>query len=40
MAELDGREPIFNTPPHLSRHPKGIRENERFWLEDVTGYRP
>jgi len=26
MAELDGREPIVNTPPHLSRHPKGIRE--------------
>jgi hypothetical protein len=20
--------------PHLSRHPKGIREEERFWLEE------
>jgi len=20
--------------PHLSRHPKGIREEEQFWLED------
>jgi len=25
MAELDGREPIVNTPPHPSRHPKRIR---------------
>jgi len=33
-AELEGREPIVNTPPHLSRHPKGIREKERFWLEE------
>jgi len=31
MMELDGREPIINTPPHLSRHLQGIRENERFW---------
>jgi hypothetical protein len=23
----------MNTPPHLSRHPKGIREKEWFWLE-------
>ena len=33
-AELEGRGPIVNTPPHLSRHPKGIREKERFWLEE------
>jgi len=33
-AELEGREPTVNTPPHLSRHPKGIREKERFWLEE------
>jgi len=33
-TELDGREPFINTPPHLSRHPKGIREKERFWLEE------
>jgi hypothetical protein len=30
--ELEGREPIINTPPLLSRHPKRIREKERFWL--------
>jgi len=24
-AELEGREPIVNTPPYLSRHPMGIR---------------
>jgi hypothetical protein len=28
MAELEGREPIINTPPHLLRHPKGILEKE------------
>ena len=32
--ELEGREPIINTPPLLSRHPKRIREKERFWLEE------
>ena len=32
MAKLEDREPIIDTPPHLSRHPKGIREKERFWL--------
>jgi len=32
--ELQGRQPIMKTPPHLAWHPKGIRENERFWLED------
>jgi hypothetical protein len=41
-AEIEGREPIVNTPPHLSRHPKGIREKVRFWLEEhrkrVRGY--
>ena len=26
--ELEGREPSINTPPHLSRHPKGIDEME------------
>jgi hypothetical protein len=34
-AELEGRELIIITPPHLSRHPKGIREEERFWLGSV-----
>jgi len=34
MAELEGREPIINTTPHLSRHPRGIRETERYWLEE------
>jgi hypothetical protein len=33
-AELEGTEPIINTPPHLSRHPMGIREKQRFWLEE------
>jgi hypothetical protein len=33
-AELEDRVPNVNTPPHLSRHPKGIREKERFWLEE------
>jgi hypothetical protein len=33
-TELEGREPIISTPPHLSGHPKGIREKERFWPED------
>ena len=31
-----GWECAIDTPPHLSRHPKGIRE--KIWLEDVTGY--
>jgi len=33
MTELESREPIINTPPHLSRHPKGILEKEQFWLK-------
>jgi hypothetical protein len=33
MAELEGREPHVNYPPHLSWHPKGICETARFWLE-------
>jgi len=33
-AVLEGRELIINTPPQLSRHPKGICENEQFWLEE------
>jgi len=32
--ELEGREPTINTPPHLSGHPNGIHENERFWFEE------
>jgi len=32
--ELDGREPTINTPQHLSRHPNGIHEKERFWFEE------
>jgi len=42
MVELDGRQPIINTPPDLPWHPKGIFEKERFWLEErrksVGGY--
>jgi hypothetical protein len=33
-TELEGREPTINAPPHLSRHPNGLREKERFWLEE------
>jgi len=33
-TELDCREPIINTPPHLYWHPKGIHEKEQFWLEE------
>jgi len=33
-AELEGREPIINTPPHLPRHPKRIREKEQLWLQE------
>jgi len=32
--ELEGKEPIVNTPPHLSQHPKGIHEKERFWFQE------
>jgi len=32
--ELDCRQAIINTLPHLAWHPKGIHENERFWLEE------
>jgi len=37
-TELESREQIINTPPHLLQHPKGICEIERFWLKDVIGY--
>ena len=35
VTELEGREPIINTPPHLSWHPKGTHEKERW--ERVRG---
>jgi len=34
MAERERREPIFNTPPHLSQHSKEISGKEWFWLEE------
>jgi hypothetical protein len=34
MIELEGSKPIINTPPHLSRDPKEIREKKRFWLQE------
>jgi len=41
-VELEGSQPIINTPPHLMWHPKGIREKDRFWLKEyrkrVRGY--
>ena len=42
MVELEGRQPIINTLPHLAKHPKRILEKEPFWLEErrkrVRGY--
>jgi len=32
--ELDGSEPTIDIRPHLPQHPNGIRENERFLLEE------
>ena len=32
--ELDARQPIMNTLPHVAWHPKGIFEKELFWLEE------
>jgi len=32
--ELESREPVINTPPHLSRHQNGILEKKRFWLAE------
>jgi len=32
--ELEGRQRIINTLPHLAWHPKGIRQKQRFWLEE------
>ena len=41
-VELDGRQPIIHTPPHLAWHPGRLLENERFWLKQrmkrVLGY--
>jgi len=31
--ELEGRQPMIDTPSNLAWHPKGIREKEWFWLE-------
>jgi len=28
------RQPIINSPPHLTSHPKGVHGNEQFWLEE------
>jgi len=36
-TELEGSEPIVNTLPHLSQHPKGIHRNEQFWFKDMIG---
>ena len=32
--ELESREPISDTPPHRSCHPKGIDVTMQFWLEE------
>ena len=40
--ELEGRQPMINSPPHLVWHPKGIRVKEQFCLKEhrkrVSGY--
>jgi hypothetical protein len=40
--ELEGRQPIINSLPHLAWHPKGIPEKEQFCLKPcmkrVSGY--
>ena len=33
VVELEGMQPIINTPPHVAWHPMGISEKERFELE-------
>jgi len=42
MVELEDRLPVINSLAHLVWHPKGILENEQFWLEEsrnmVRGY--
>jgi len=40
--EVEGRQPIIDSPPHLACHPKGIREKKQSWLKEcrkrVSGY--
>jgi len=42
MVDLEARQPIINTPPHLTWHPNGTLEKERFCLDEqrkrVRGY--
>jgi hypothetical protein len=33
-VDYEDKEPIVNTPPHLSRHSKTNDEKERVWLEE------
>jgi len=33
-VEIESRQLIINTPPHLTCHPKGILEKEWFWLKE------
>jgi len=35
-VELECRQPIIHIPPRLASHPKGILENEWFWLVLAT----
>jgi hypothetical protein len=41
-VELEGRQPIINTPPHLTWYPKGNHRKEHFYLMEcrkrVRGY--
>jgi len=36
MAVLEGREPIVNTPPYVSHHPKAVSATQCFLLEEHT----
>jgi len=42
MLELEGRQPMINSPPHPGWYPKGIREKDMFCLKEcrkwVSGY--
>jgi len=42
MVNLEGRQPIINTPPHLAWHPKRTLEKEPFCVKEcrmrVRGY--
>jgi hypothetical protein len=34
LTELERKVAVMNILPHVSRHPKGIDQKERFWLQE------